>query len=533
MNPDAGGSAGGSSGGGAAVDAGPAPGQLGSVCTNAVSCASGHCVDGVCCDTACEGVCGSCLGGKTGGVNGTCAAITAGTDPDDECGVPPGSCQTGACGGARACARVADGDICRPATGPCDLPERCDVDTCPADAFAPPTQDCRPAAGACDVAERCNGTNAQCPPDALQAAASSCRASAGACDPAETCDGVTPACPADTRAPAQTECRAAAGPCDVAETCDGTSPTCPTDALAPAALVCRPAAGVCDVAESCTGASAACPTDRFEPAVRLCRMAVGPCDTPDFCPGGAANCTPDAKFNGGVCRGAGGPCDPAERCDGVSDACPADMREPATSEVCSPYRCTGTSQTCTSGTCANDAACSIGAFCRGGVCVRGKRVFVTSTSTTGNIGGLAGADAICAARATAAVIPGTFRAWLSTATVSAASRFTQATVPYYRRAGGNIVLLAQNWAALTANSNTVPGQIAFDENGVFVSANVWTGTSTTGTSAVPTCVDWTSVSGPSGGRQGVSAPQPQDIGWWTNQGTTACSQANRLYCFEQ
>lgn len=201
--------------------------------------------------------------------------------------------------------------------------------------------------------------------------------------------------------------------------------------------------------------------------------------------------------------------------------------------MCSPYLCTGTATACTSGACTADSQCARGAFCRGSVCVRGKRVFVTSTSTTGNIGGLAGADAICTARASAAGISGTFKAWLSTASVSVASRFTQATVPYYRRAGGNIVVLAQNWAALTANSTTVPGQISFDENGVVVAANVWTGTSTTGASAVPTCVDWTSTAGPMGGRQGYSSPRPQDIGWWTDQGTAACHSNSRLYCFEQ
>jgi len=49
-------------------------------------------------------------------------------------------------------------------------------------------------------------------------------------------------------------------------------------------------------------------------------------------------------------------------------------------------------------------------------------VFVTSTTHTGNLGGLSGADAICAARAQAAGLSGNFVAYLSTSTVDAISR---------------------------------------------------------------------------------------------------------------
>lgn len=57
----------------------------------------------------------------------------------------------------------------------------------------------------------------------------------------------------------------------------------------------------------------------------------------------------------------------------------------------------------------------------------GNLMFVTSTTYTGNLGGLAGADAACQARANAAGRPGTYKAWLSTATVNANSRFGSAS----------------------------------------------------------------------------------------------------------
>jgi MYXO-CTERM domain-containing protein len=54
----------------------------GSACTTADDCASNACVDGVCCDSTCDGLCESC---GTVGALGICAQRTAGTDPEDEC----------------------------------------------------------------------------------------------------------------------------------------------------------------------------------------------------------------------------------------------------------------------------------------------------------------------------------------------------------------------------------------------------------------------------------------------------------------
>jgi hypothetical protein len=69
----------------------------GSACAMSANCQSGNCVDNVCCNTACAGTCQACVAAQTGGVNGTCANITAGTDPGNECL----GAQT--CNGAGAC----------------------------------------------------------------------------------------------------------------------------------------------------------------------------------------------------------------------------------------------------------------------------------------------------------------------------------------------------------------------------------------------------------------------------------------------
>src|SRR5207248_10614341 len=59
-----------------------------------------------------------------------------------------------------------------------------------------------------------------------------------------------------------------------------------------------------------------------------------------------------------------------------------------------------------------------------------KRVFVTSATYNRNLGVLAGADAKCQALASAAALTGTYKAWLSTSTINARDRVTQAGVPY-------------------------------------------------------------------------------------------------------
>jgi MYXO-CTERM domain-containing protein len=71
----------------------------GQACTAASGCASGFCVDGVCCDKACTGDCKACnLTGHTG----TCTPQMAGSDPDGECGQGTGVCKS-SCDGVGAC----------------------------------------------------------------------------------------------------------------------------------------------------------------------------------------------------------------------------------------------------------------------------------------------------------------------------------------------------------------------------------------------------------------------------------------------
>lgn len=71
----------------------------GKACTSAATCASGFCVDGVCCDTGCDGACVSC---NQAGRAGKCSPYLAGTDPQGECGKGTGVCKS-TCDGVSGC----------------------------------------------------------------------------------------------------------------------------------------------------------------------------------------------------------------------------------------------------------------------------------------------------------------------------------------------------------------------------------------------------------------------------------------------
>ena len=322
-----------------------------STCTTNSQCATGFCVNGVCCDTACNGGCGACnLTGKVG----TCSALPSKTT----CRPANGTCDVAeTCSGtALTCptdAFLPSTTTCRAANGTCDVAEKCTGTSaaCPTDAFLPSTTTCRAATGTCDVAEKCTGTSAACPTDTFLPSTTTCRASTGTCDPAEACTGTSAACPADVLSPSTTVCRASNGACDVAEKCTGTSGACPADVLSPSTTVCRAANGTCDVAESCTGTSGACPADAFLPSSTVCRAANGTCDVAESCTGTSAACPADGFApSSTICRPAASQCDLNETCTGASASCPADQLK-QNGTVCDDGQTCTTNDQCTNGVC--------------------------------------------------------------------------------------------------------------------------------------------------------------------------------------
>lgn len=155
-------------------------------------------------------------------------------------------------------------------------------------------------------------------------------------------------------------------------------------------------------------------------------------------------------------------------------------------------------------------------------------VFVTSTTHSGNLGGLAGADAICQAGATNAGLHGTYRAWLSATGVDALSRLGGARG--WIRPDGQPV--ADTTADLASSHLLHP--IDVDENGTVVDGSgvlaVYTATLPDGTYSGQNCsavgADWSTTSA-----RTIAGICTSDNGTFTDVQVVPCSTAARLYCF--
>jgi hypothetical protein len=153
------------------------------------------------------------------------------------------------------------------------------------------------------------------------------------------------------------------------------------------------------------------------------------------------------------------------------------------------------------------------------------RIFRTATVQNANLGGVAGADEICATQALAAGLEGEFKAWLSTIASPVADRVTQASGPYVLVNGARI---ADDWDDLVDGSILVP--INLDASGVMRAGEVWTGTLADG-DAYPDddCAAFTR------GTSGVAlcGATSSTTDTWTENITPACSTQLGLYCIQQ
>lgn len=150
--------------------------DAGASCAIGGTCATGHCVDGVCCDEACDGACVACSVAAGARFDGVCGALAEGEADPLGC-VDQGPCgTTGLCGEDGACARYAAGALCDcgdGAVGACDGEGTCACagGTCVDDkterSEAGELIDCAPyrcAAGSC--VEQCSRSE-ECVPGAV------------------------------------------------------------------------------------------------------------------------------------------------------------------------------------------------------------------------------------------------------------------------------------------------------------------------------------------------------------------------------
>lgn len=182
---------------------------------------------------------------------------------------------------------------------------------------------------------------------------------------------------------------------------------------------------------------------------------------------------------------------------------------------------------------AKDAEAGIG--CEGAAaCVR--VMFVTSTASTGNLGGIAGADAKCQALAdnspVARIKGRTFLAWVSTTASPVTTRMTHGTMAYIRPDNATI---ASSWADLVDGS--LQNGISVNDLGAAHSGPgagtgaVWTATASSGAGYTgQSCLDWTSsLTGLRGDRGNLGGAGSG----WSSSSSDDCSTQDNLYCVEK
>ncbi len=152
-------------------------------------------------------------------------------------------------------------------------------------------------------------------------------------------------------------------------------------------------------------------------------------------------------------------------------------------------------------------------------------VFITSSFHQGNFGSLAGADAICDARAQeAGLLPAQgYKAWLSTTTVDAITRLDDQR---FTLVDGRDV--AQTLVDLTDGLLMAP--IELTEQGAVLHNPVWTSTLESGTLTPGNvnCNDWSSNSAADPANGGMSQLVDR---WSSTFGNDTCDSNGPLYCF--
>ena len=310
------------------------------------ACVTGNCVDGVCCNSGCTGLCQACAKSlKTAGNNGECGSAKASTDPHDQCGPEaPGTCgQNGFCNGSGACDTWVVGTSCGNATcvanesrpQHCTGPRVCGtVSGTDCGAYQ-----CNPTSGTCPgicatdsectAGNFCNGS--QCVPKLV--AGSICIA-ANQCDKGFCVDGVC---------------------CDSA--CTGICQACAVS------LKTTGASGVCGSAKDATD-----PHDQCELQTKSDCGQNGQCDGSGACaywPVGTTCAGPVCEANESRPRVCTGPM-----------VCAA-----SAGTNCGAYACLGATGACATA-CASDTECSNNHFCDGSHCV--SELAVGSACTAGS-----------------------------------------------------------------------------------------------------------------------------------------------------
>ena len=374
-------------------------------------------------------------------------------------------------------------------------------------------------------------------------------------DPGEACDDGNEAdddaCPSGVKG----QCKALAGcgdgivwtgeeACDGGEGCEADCTQTPTEC----------GNGVMEVGEGCddgndadddacpSGATGQCKAEAScGDGITWVGMEVcddGNMDEADACPSGAVgNCLAEAACGDGFVWSAMEACDDGNKDD--TDVCPSGAGACQADATCGDGFVQSDVEDCDDMNGEDLDECN-------NVCASPRWVFVTSgagPNTSGNFGGIMGADEYCQTLADAAELPGQYMAWLAGADPASApaTRFASTEFKgwYLMPPISMPTPVALGWADLTSPNEGMPenylqNAIHFDETGKdVVDGGVWANTRPDGTQDTTDlhCVDWTSNAFDADGKVGRTKAGVVD-GAWTAADDSKCGGGNRLYCFQ-
>jgi len=306
----------------------------GESCTDSGQCDSGFCVDDVCCENECIGICKRC---DVAGALGECSDTPSGQNPDSDCSVGP--CKLGYCDGQGACAVEPENADCG-TCATCDPFGNCNQYDATQDADCPACQECAGIDSCADVGlgqdpksdcndepcrhGYCNGAGSCAPkPDTTDCGTCARCDGAGACatydetqdddcPPCQVCSALDSCAPVPDTTDPKGDCDDA--PCHH-DYCDGAGSCAP-----------KPDTTDCGTCARCDGAGACAIYDETQdddcPPCQVC-SALDACAPVPVTEDPKDDCEPDA-CHPGHCDGAGACAREAEQTDcGICAACDA------------------------------------------------------------------------------------------------------------------------------------------------------------------------------------------------------------------
>lgn len=162
------------------------------------------------------------------------------------------------------------------------------------------------------------------------------------------------------------------------------------------------------------------------------------------------------------------------------------------------------------------------------------RIFASSSTHNGNLGGASGADTICQNLATAAGLSRSYEALVSTDSEDADDKLRFSGAIYIVDTSDEKTLVAGSGSELWGtDSANLTARINVDEDGntITTTNNTWTGTNSDGGNQVGrNCSNWSSssvsIDGFYGNTDSFSAT-------WVENNFEDCANTNRIYCVSQ